>query len=54
MVDGHGALEKEEDSGWEGQGVLKRKKTLIGRVRVSKWGWSVVDGHGAFEREQDS
>ncbi len=28
MVDGHGALE--------------RKKILVGRVRVSKWGWSTA------------
>ena len=25
-------------------GPLKRKKTLIGRVRVSKWGWSMAMG----------
>ncbi len=49
MVDGHGAFETEEDSGWEGQGVVKSLKILVGRVRVSKWGWSLVDGHGVFE-----
>ncbi len=48
------ALEKEEHFGWEGLGVLKRKKTVVGRVRVSRWGWSRVDGHGAVEKEQDS
>ncbi len=37
MVDGHGDLE--------------RKKTLIGRVRVSKWGWSRAIG--ALEKETD-
>ncbi len=54
MVDGLGALEKEEDFGWESQSVLNRKKTGVGRVRVSKWGWPMVDGHGAVEKEQDS
>ncbi len=37
MVDGHGAFEKEEDFGWEGQGVW------VG----------MVDGHGAFKKEED-
>ncbi len=54
MVDGHGAVEKEAGSGWEGQGVLNRKKILVGRVRVSKWGCSMVDGHGAFGKEEDA
>ncbi len=38
MVEGHGAFETEEDSGWEGQ-------VLAGRVRVFKWGWSMAMGH---------
>ena len=52
MVDGYGAFEKEEDSDWAvsvskwgwsmAMGPLKRKKTLIVRVRVSKWGWSMA------------
>ncbi len=25
-------------------GPLKRKKILVGRVRVSKWGWSMAMG----------
>ncbi len=25
-------------------GPLKRKKTLVGMVRVSKWGWSMAMG----------
>ena len=36
----------------EGHGALKKKKTVVGRVRVSKWG--MVDGHGALEKEEDS
>ena len=35
MVEVHGAIDKEEDS---------RKKILVGRVRVSKWGWSRAMG----------
>ena len=38
MVDGHGALEKEENFGWEDLDVY------VG----------MVDGHGAFEKEEDS
>ena len=37
MVDGHWALEKEEDSGWKSQDVK------VG----------MVDGHGALEKEED-
>ncbi len=54
MVDGHGAFEKEQESGWEGQCVkvgwlvamwpLRRNKTLAGRVRVSKRGWLMAMG----------
>ncbi len=47
-VDGHGALEHEQDSGWEGQdvqpgmliamGPMKRGKIVCGRVRMSsRW-----------------
>ncbi len=32
MIDDHGAFEKEEDSGWEGEGVQVR----------------MVDGHGSL------
>ncbi len=32
---------------------MKTKEILIGSVRVSQRGWSVVDGHGAVEREKD-
>ncbi len=46
MVEGHGDLDKEEESGWRvrvykwgwsmAMGPLRRKQILIGRVRVSK------------------
>ena len=48
VVEGHGAFEKKEirfgrvrvsKRGWSmAMGPLKRKKTVIGRVSVSKWG----------------
>ena len=57
MVEGHGALEKEQESGGECRvsklgwsmaiglmGPLKRKRTLVGRVMVSKWEWSMAIG----------
>ncbi len=28
----------------DGNGALKRKKIVVGRVRVSKWGWSMAMG----------
>ena len=47
MVDGHGAFQKEEDfvgsvrvsklGGSMAMGPLRRKKTFVVRVRVSKW-----------------
>ncbi len=33
-------------------GHLRRKQTLVGRVRVSKWGWSVA--MGPLNRKKDS
>ncbi len=39
LVDGHGAFEKEEDSGWD---EAFEKKILVGKVRVSRWGWSMA------------
>ncbi len=70
MIDVHGALAKEEDSGWEkvmvskwewsmAKGFLNRRKILAGRVRVSKWGWSRATGlvkrnKTLAEKEEDS
>ena len=47
------AFEKEEDCGWEGHGVQVgmieghgafEMEIMVGRVRVSKWGWSRAVG----------